>query len=350
MTIILILLVGLVLIAITLQKIYTQIPRTELKRRARQGDEFAGALYQAAAYGLSLQLLLWGIIGLASAGFFVVLARSVPAWLAVAVSLVIVWLGFAWLPNTRVTQASNALARYLTPPVTWLVSHLYPILSRLADWVRRHRSISVHSGMYQKEDLLSLLNKQKTQHDNRITDNELRIAANALTFGDKTVRDIMTPRRVVKTVSATDTVGPLLMNELHNSGHSRFPVYQDKPDNVVGILYVRDLVAAKAGGRVRDLMSSKLYYVHEEQSLNGVLQAFLRTKHHLFIVVNSFEEVVGIVTIEDVLEQIIGKPIIDEFDRYDDMRAVAALKARHEHKNQVPEEVTTPGEKKPTTS
>ncbi len=78
-------------------------------------------------------------------------------------------------------------------------------------------------------------------------------------------------------------------------------------------------------------MSRKLTYVHEDFTLMRVLQAFLKTKRHLFLVVNSFEELVGIITIEDVLEQMIGRPIVDEFDKYDDLRAVAAAAAKKEH-------------------
>jgi CBS domain containing-hemolysin-like protein len=78
-------------------------------------------------------------------------------------------------------------------------------------------------------------------------------------------------------------------------------------------------------------MNARLTYVHEDFSLYQTLQAFLKTKQHLFLVVNSFEELVGIITIEDVLEQMIGRAIVDEFDRYDDMRAVAAAAAHKEH-------------------
>jgi CBS domain containing-hemolysin-like protein len=79
-------------------------------------------------------------------------------------------------------------------------------------------------------------------------------------------------------------------------------------------------------------MRKRVCYIHEEQTLLEALQAVLKTKHHLFIVVNSFEEYVGILTIEGVLEQIVGLPILDEFDRYEDMRAVAASIAEKEHK------------------
>jgi CBS domain containing-hemolysin-like protein len=333
------------LLFISLQKTYTYLPRPELKRRAQSGDELAGRLYRVAGYGFSLQVLLWALIVLSASGFFVLVSRSLPAWLAVIVSLAILWFGFVWLPNTRVTKFGNMLARAVTPALSWILDLLQPMLSRLATTAGKHHTVSLHTGLYQKEDLLNLLDRQKTQVDSRINDADLQIAQNALTYGDKLVRDVLTPRRVVKMIAATDTIGPVLMDELHANGHSRFPVYQDKTDNIVGTLYLRDLMASKSGGRVRDLMSKDVFYVQEEGTLDHVLEAFLKTKHHLFIVVNNFEEVVGIITIEDVLEQILGKPIMGEFDKYDDMRAVAAMEAsrtNHAHANDNPEPSSQP--------
>ncbi len=337
--ILMIALAAVTLTAISLKKCYTNIPTLELKRRARAGDKFADVLFQAATYGPSLQILLWIIIGFASTGFFVMASRTVPAWAALIISLTLIWFGFAWLPKSSSGVITKTLAKYVSPSLAWSLQHLYPILGRLADMFIRRGGISVHSGIYQKDDLLNLLKHQKNQPDNRISSEEIRITSGALTFGDKLVHQVMTPRRVVIAVAATDTIGPHLMDELHASGHSRFPVYQDKPDNFVGILYARDLLGHSGGGQIRGLMKKRVLYVHELQNLNQVLQAFLKTKHHLFLVVNSFEEVVGIISIEDILEQILGKPILDEFDKYDDLRAVAALSARQEHQNQVPEVV-----------
>jgi CBS domain containing-hemolysin-like protein len=186
--------------------------------------------------------------------------------------------------------------------------------------------------LYDRHDLIDLLQRQLVQPDNRIEQTELDIALHALTFGDDTVAQHLTPRRVVKAVNADDSLGPILMDELHKSGHSRFPVYAGKTDNIVGTLYLRDLVHAKAGGTAKEVMKPGVAYVHEEQSLYDALQAILRTHRQLFVVVNSFEEYVGIITIEDILETILGKPIIDEFDQYDDLRAVAARSAKKEHK------------------
>lgn len=319
------------LLSISLLKIYTHVPKIELKRRARNGDDFADLLYKAAAYGPSAQLLLWIFIGLSAAGFFVLLSYSAARWLALLLSVGLVWFGFAWLPNTKTGTVGKIAARNLTPSFTWLLEHLYPVLEKLSRWLMKYARISIHTGLYEKEDIVNLINRQKNQHDNRISEPELHTMQGALTYGDKLVRDVMTPQRVTKSIAVTESVGPHLLDELHKSGHSRFPVYQDKPDNVIGMLYVRDLLNAKEGGQVKDYMKKDVFYIHEDQTLNQALQAFLKTKHHLFIVVNSFEEKVGIVTLEDIVEQILGKPVIDEFDKYDDLRAVAALHARTEH-------------------
>lgn len=325
------LLAALMMVAISLEKTYNHLPQREFKRRAAQGDQVAALLYRAVAYGVSLNVLVWLFIGLSAAGFFVALSHALPTTLALLGSLTVLWLGFAWLPNTRVTALSIWLARAVTPIFAWILNYTAPLFDRLASFFEKHAQLHVHTGLFQKEDLIDLIEQQKVQADNRMAEEELSMAKHVLTFGDKLVSDILIPQRIVKSVKASDTIGPILMGELHDSGHSRFPVYQDKPAQVVGMLYLRDLLDAKQGGLVSSVMQKRVYYMHEDQSLYEALTAFLKTKHHMFVVVNSFEEVVGVVTIEDVLEQIIGKPIVDEFDQYDDLRAVAARLAEKEH-------------------
>ncbi len=246
------------------------------------------------------------------------------------------------------TSVSAYFAKWLASPLAWLLNRLHPLLDWLASLIRRYRPLHFHSGLYRKEDLLELLSNQASQFDNKIADQELEMARRALQFSDYIIRDVMVPRRVVKVVNITNTIGPVFINELHQTGHSRFPVFEGKKDNIVGALYLRDLVGLKATGTVKEVMSKKVYYVHEEQSLQDVLQAIIKTHHQLFIVVNSFEEFVGVIGMEDVMEQIVGQPIMDEFDRYEDLRAVAerAAKTEHDKHDEPVEEIekTTPDE------
>jgi CBS domain containing-hemolysin-like protein len=80
-------------------------------------------------------------------------------------------------------------------------------------------------------------------------------------------------------------------------------------------------------------MRRDVVYIHDEQSLHDALAAIIKTHHHLLIVVNSFEEFVGVISIEDIFEQIVGRSIQDEFDQYDDLRAVATRAAKQEHQD-----------------
>ncbi len=317
--------------SVSLQKTYSKYSRKELKRRANKGDELAEALWRAVSFGLSLDVLLWGLIGFSAAVLFVLLSTTLPGWMAILGCASILWLAFAWLPNVRVSQLSERIARAVAPWLAKVMQKLYPLLNRIAKLVSKHSKIHFHSGLYEKEDLIELLESQRKQPDNRMSDSEINIIKHALSFSDELIRDVMTPKRVIKSVKASDSLGPILMAELHDSGFSRFPVVGDD-EHIVGTLYLRDLVQAKASGEVKKLMSNKVYYVNEDKQLGHALQAFLKTKHHLFIVVNGFEEVVGLITIEDVLERIVGKQIVDEFDKYEDLRAVAALEAKKDAK------------------
>jgi CBS domain containing-hemolysin-like protein len=327
------LLAALALFVISLQKTYAAVPAKELKRRARDGDEFARLLYRAVGYGYSLQAVLWVLIGITGAVFFVTTAHLWPAWAAICLSLFLIWFGYLWMPASKVTTVGHRAAVWSAPVFAKLLSRAYPLLDRLIAFVQRHRPVRVHTGLYERDDLVELLDKQQVQVDNRIEQAELEIARHALTFGEKTVRDVLTPQRVVRTVGADDAIGPILMTELHASGHSRFPVYDGAKNHIVGTLYLRDLTAVRPDGTVRDYMRpNEVAYLHADQPLTEALQAMLKTHRQLMVAVNSFEEYVGIVTIEDVLEQIIGKPIMDEFDQYENLRAVAAKMAAKDHK------------------
>ncbi len=315
-----------------LYRAFGHVAPKELKRRARAGDEIASLLYRAASYGLSTKLLLGGLAALSAYGAFVFMVQALDAWLALPVLVIIALLGMIFVETKGgANRVSLWLAKKASPVLAWLLERLHPLFEGLSRAVRKLLPIHVHSGMYEKEDLAALLEKQKAQPDNRIPHGEIDLLTHALSFGDKTVSDALVPKRVVKSVAVDEAVGPVLMGELHASGHSRFPVYAVKKDNIVGVLYLHDLVATKHSGTVEKIMRRKVTYVHEDFTLYQTLQAFIKTKQHLFIVVNSFEEYVGIITIEDVLERVIGKLIVDEFDRYDDLRAVAAAAAHKEH-------------------
>lgn len=327
----------LTLFSISLQRTYGSVPIKELKRRARSGDQVASSLLRAASYGSSLRTLLWVLIVLIGAIFFTSLAQATEGWLAVLTGGFVLWFGFIWLPKQDATHMGVWFASKVAPAFEKILQYIHPFIDRVVNFVRRHRPANLHTGMYDKDDLLALFERQKVQSDNQVDRRTLEIVEHTLHFADKKVSDIFTPRRVVKSVSVDDTIGPVLMADLHNSGFSRFPAYEGKQDNITGVLYLRDLVRAKAGGTVQKVTSKQVCFVHEDQPLTEALDAILKTHQQLFVVVNTFEEYVGIVTIEDIMEEIVGKQIVDEFDQYEDLRAVAAKMAKHDHQEHVME-------------
>ena len=95
------------------------------------------------------------------------------------------------------------------------------------------------------------------------------------------------------------------------------------------MLYWRDLVGADTSKKTAgELCNKKVFYLNDRDKLDDALNAFLKTKRHLFVVTNEFEEVEGVASIEDILEEIIDEEIVDEFDRYEDMREVARKRTK----------------------
>lgn len=166
---------------------------------------------------------------------------------------------------------------------------------------------------------------------------EKQLLTHALQFETTTVNKIMTPRSVVETVQADETLGPIVLDRLHKTGHSRFPVVEKDLDHTVGILYAHDFMtnlSSEQTVNVKQAMDHTVYYINQSHNLAQALATFLHTKHHLFIVVNEFEESVGVISIEDIMEALIGRKIVDEFDKYEDLRAVASRAATKRHKSE----------------
>lgn len=331
----------ILLASVLIAKAVRVLPLAELKRRARGEKKSSTAkIYSVAAYGAELDLLLW-VLGAISFTSLLFYASHVGWWLMLVLviaggSLVVVW---------RPGRASGPLwrvAALLALIVAKLLSMLHPLLGRLADWLRRLWPANPHTSTYEKEDLVKLIKAQALQSDNRIAANDLKMAFYALSFGDKTVGQVMTPRRQVKLVAATDAIGPHLMDELHASGFSRLPVVKvlsrSSAPQIIGTLYLKDLAGRASGGSVRGVMKDQVYYINESDNLRDCLAACLKTHHHLLIVVNDFEEISGVITMEDVLEQILGQKIVDEFDHHDNLKAVAGRTAE---RNNLPHHAKT---------
>jgi len=173
-----------------------------------------------------------------------------------------------------------------------------------------------------------------------LSSDEKKIINQSLRFENKKVSEIMTPRSMIDSINHSELLGPLVLDDLHKTGHSRFPVVNGDIDHVVGMLYIQDLLTLdkKRSLTAEKAMNPKVFYIREDHQLPQALAAFLRTRHHLFIVVNKYRETVGLVSLEDTLEALLGRKIVDEFDTHEDLRAVAERNPRsnnspQEHEN-----------------
>lgn len=322
----------LVLLAITatiLRKTYSMVPAHELKRQASGGNSLARELYRAVGYGSSLRVVLWIVTALGGAGGIVLFARVAPGWLGFILVAVTLWLAFSWLPNTRVTGVSTRLTLLATPAVVWLLNYLDPLLRKLSGPILRHH-VPRHSGLYELQDLLNLLDLQANQPDSRITTEELALIRQVLQFGDRKVRDALRPRQQIKSVALNDAIGPILLDELHASGQSSFPVKKTaRSKEIIGSLQLGD-IGIHSKGTVENYYTTGVIYIHESDSLADALHVFYQTKRQLFIVINSFEEYVGVLTLEDIVHQLVGRPAENETLGGHDNSVVVA--ARHTQK------------------
>jgi len=129
------------------------------------------------------------------------------------------------------------------------------------------------------------------------------------------VKEVMIPRIDVDFISS-DTPTPELVTKIMTSGHSRFPVYTDSIDNVVGVLYVKDLLKCFAENQEVDLLKiiRKPYFVPESKRIDSLLREFKRHHLHIAMAIDEYGGISGIVTMEDIIEEIVGD-IQDEFDK-----------------------------------
>lgn len=318
-----ILLIGYIKIVLV-HRVYNLVPPAELRRRARE-DARARKIYKVAATQPALDILLW-IVGVATASILLVGAANHSWWLATLFIIFTGWL-FVWAPHPRVDGWSWRVAAFAAPYYFKIITWLSPLLNVLGALVPETRRYHFHSGLYEKEDLLELLNKQRHQIDNRVSEQDLKIARGALSFGDKLVRDVMTPRKNVRFVTEDESIGPMLMDELHKTGHMRFPVVKEIKKNaepeVIGTLFLADLIGREDGGPVTRLIKKSTHYINESDNLEAALDAFIKTRAPLLVVVNNFEEVSGVLMLDDILGQILGRKIDTDFNDWHNLEAVA---------------------------
>ena len=300
----------------------------ELKRKMSLGDKNARKVYQVRKQGnLLLTTLLVGNVAINStlSIFLGSIASGFAAGLT-ATGLIVVFGEI--MPQAIFSRFALSLGAKMAWLVKIFIFILYPISWPIA-WILDKALGAELTTIYSKQELMKIIKEHEVTEESDIDADEERIIKSALTFSDKYVKDVMTPRAVMNTLEFSRKIDKNLLNSLRESSHSRIPVYKNKLDNIVGILYLTQLLGAKNTGKtVGQVADKKIFFVDENKKLDFVFNAFIRAKHHLFIVNNEFGDVVGVVTLEDVLEEIIRSEIMDEADKHQDLRKFARQKRK----------------------
>ncbi|NDY56985.1 HlyC/CorC family transporter [Desulfovibrio sulfodismutans] len=241
------------------------------------------------------------------------------------------------LPKTVGVAYNRRLAPYLAVPIQVMIVALTPLIwvgGLMARMVRPKRKGPVST----EEDLRAVVSL--TRKEGVIKPYEELSIKNILSLDDKTVSDIMTPRTVVFSLAATMTTG---MAKGTFWPHSRIPVHDaDDPEDMVGIVYRRQVLEALANDQDNLTMAQLMKpvrFVLESMTLDRLLVKFLESRTHLFVVLDEYGGVSGVVSLEDVLEEILGKEIVDETDQVADMRELARTR-----RSQLLTKMTVPGD------
>lgn len=180
----------------------------------------------------------------------------------------------------------------------------------------------IHPGPDSKDELIETLAEAE---DNHIIGAQSRaMLEGVIRMSDMTASDVMVPATRLDALDINEEFEDLL-NTVIDTGHSRFPVYEGEKENIIGILLAKDLLKLQRAPslNIRTLLRPPVF-VPESKGLNDLLREFRGNRNHLAIVIDEFGHTAGLITIEDVLEEIVGE-IEDEFDLEEDDGDIFAL-------------------------
>ncbi len=327
-----VLIVALILCAIasTAETALTSISRIQLKNLVEKGDKRAikidNLLAQPNTF-LSTILVVNSVAVIVASSMATVLAlrfSETYGELIASVLISLVVLIFCEItPKTAAVQNPLRFARalvslvrgaaWLLRPIVWSLSAITNTLVRLFGGQMKHR------GPFVTEEELRLL-VTVGEEEGVLEEEETEMIHSIFEFADTTVREVMIPRIDMVTLESDATVDQAVDLALQG-GFSRIPVYEDNIDNILGILYTKDMLRQLREGHntlsIRDLLRPA-YFVPETKKLDDLLREIRQRRVHMVIVVDEYSSVAGLVTIEDLVEEIVGD-IKDEYDREENL-------------------------------
>lgn len=221
------------------------------------------------------------------------------------------------VPKRLALQSADAVAAFMAPPMgvlAWISTPVISILTGSTDLLLRLIGrANVEEERITEEDIRALV--REGTEGGAVELQEQQFIESIFKLTDRAVRHIMTPRHDVEMLNADATLSEV-MDELLSSGYSRFPIYEGSPDQIIGTVHVRDLLLLYRrqgeNAKVREAVSPPLY-VPENSRASALLATFRKSRRHMALVVSELGGIEGVVTLEDVLEEIVGE-IGDEFD------------------------------------
>ena len=196
---------------------------------------------------------------------------------------------------------------YITKPVITVFMFISKLLGRMLG-VEIKKNI-----LMTEEDIISMVNVGK--EEGIIEEDEQEMIHSIVGFGETTAKEVMTPRTAMLAFECNKTINEI-WDEMIDNGFSRIPIYEGIIDNIVGVLYVKDIMNAIKDGKtdvpIKDF-SRPAYFIPETKSIIEILNEFRNLQVHIAMVIDEYGGIVGIVTIEDLIEEIVGD-IRDEYD------------------------------------
>jgi len=226
------------------------------------------------------------------------------------------------VPKTIGVVYARQLAPIIARPMYLLVGAFQPLIGLvqiMTKLIRKgHKEQPVSDA-----DLLTLV--VSGLRSGTLNQDEARVIENVLSMDTRTAKQVMTPRPVVFTLSALASAREAASEDAIEK-YSRIPVFGKDPDDLVGIVRAVDILTAMANDRFdvkMEQITQPIHFVVESTPLDDLLRTFLKRRQHLVAVIDEFGGISGIVTLEDVLEELIGREIVDESDQVTDLRAYA---------------------------
>ncbi len=205
--------------------------------------------------------------------------------------------------SLRIAKPMNFLVRVLYPVVRVLTAITKPIINRLGG--------EMHLTPYITEEEIKML-VEVGEREGVIEKGEKEMIHGIFEFGDMEAKEVMVPRIDMICLSVDDSLEKAI-DYVIKTGHTRFPVYEKNIDNIVGILNSKDLFRRKPDEKIRDLVRPA-YYIPESKKLDEILREMQDRKTQMAIVVDEYGGTLGLVTLEDIIEEIVGE-IMDEYDK-----------------------------------